>query len=204
MAFLILSVVAILSSTAAASISSASGYEKMAVVIVEAIVVYSFLAIFTHACIALLRENAFLLDVTIQRLGNYTYNGNLVQVHSETVFTAVGRRIQFPLLLVITEVFAVISAAFVTDTIYRAFEKIRDQRSRISVGTEIALLTTMRNMWMNWTRILSLVRSLMAAVEFPALSSQGSTDVGKLKKQFLDWFTIPTVCSRQERSLPFS
>lgn len=56
MSFLILLVAAILSSTAATSVSSGLGTERMSVILVEAIVVYSFLAIVTHACIVLLRH----------------------------------------------------------------------------------------------------------------------------------------------------
>lgn len=123
--FVILSVAAMLSSTAIASVSLGADWERIAVVAVEATVVYSFLAIVTHACVVFLRAESFLVDIRSTGVGNFTTeDGLIVHMFHQKVTTGVGSRTTTPVLLVVTEVFAAISAAIVTLTVIASFRHL--------------------------------------------------------------------------------
>lgn len=130
-AFLILSVAAILSSTAVASVSPGREIDRIMIVLVEASVVYSFLAIVTHAMIVLLRREAYSLDITLDNRLNLTFGDgeNIILARLNYSMTTVGIRTTFPIKLVITEIVSVLSALIVTWTIVVAFVSIKCKKN---------------------------------------------------------------------------
>lgn len=129
-AFLILSVAAILSSAAVAGISPGPGFKRNMIVAVEASVVYCFLGIVSHACVVLTRPNTFLTEMTLTTNGNFTYEGSVVRTYSESFVIAAGERMLIPTFLVITEVVAVLAAGAVTITLVYNIRQARRRRKK--------------------------------------------------------------------------
>ena len=136
-AFLILSVAAVLSSTAVASISIGSDCDRVAIVMVEAAVIYSFLAIVTHACVVFLRDDTFLIDARDVGVGNFTSSAGIVEVYSETIFLAVGGRTRAPKFLIVTEVFAAIAAVVVSLSVIQSVRWVRRSGRRELVADDV-------------------------------------------------------------------
>lgn len=126
-AFLILSIAAILSSTAVASVSPGRELDRILIVLVEASVVYSFLAIVTRAMMVLLRREAYSLDITMINDMNLTFGNaeNIIIAHLNFSMAIVGMRTTFPTKLVVTELVSVVAAVIVTWTIVVAFASIK-------------------------------------------------------------------------------
>lgn len=129
-AFLILSVAAILSSAAIATVSPVREWEGLAVVLVEAIVVYSFLGIVSHATVVFNRADTFAVDIRHRSHGNFTYNGRIVQVFRESVIMTVGEPLKKAVMLLITEGFAVAAAVMVSVTLAASVRQVRLSKKR--------------------------------------------------------------------------
>lgn len=128
MAFFTLSVAAILSSAAVAGVSLGPGRERIAVVTIEASVVYSFLLIVSHAYMALMRKQTHVVDMDVASEGYFTYNGMIIETYTDIVITAVGERLYMPILLLTTEVFAILAAITVTCILVLNFRELKRLR----------------------------------------------------------------------------
>lgn len=134
MSFLTLSIAAILSSAAVAGVSLGPGRERIAVVTIEAFVVYSFLIIVSHAYLVFMRKPTHLVDVIYESRGNFTYNGMVIEAYSDTVVTAVGERIFTPKLLRTTEIFAIVAAVAVTWVLVLNFREVKRMRKSMKTS----------------------------------------------------------------------
>lgn len=129
--FLILSVAAVLASTAVALLTpSDAKWDEGVVIAVEGVVVYCFLAILSHICVVYLRQETFLIDSQDVIYSRYTYNDLILEAESRILFTAVGERTQFPVQLILAEIFVVIAAVVVTTTIIRLAVNVRNKKIR--------------------------------------------------------------------------
>lgn len=137
MGFLILSVSAILSSTAVASLASGALRERLIIVMVESAVVYSFLAILSHSCLVFTRRNTFVVDSSTVVRGNYTYHGAVVESMMRINFTAVGQREGLPNLLLVTWGCVLLASFIVTVTGANLFRQIRAKRKEATPKTSI-------------------------------------------------------------------
>lgn len=130
MAFLILSLAAILSSTAIASMAPGKDSDRISIVVVESCVVYSFLAIVAHACVVFTRAETFLVDSKTVIRGNYTYNEAILGSRFELHLSAIGERMELPRYLLITTVCSFFAALIVTVTAANLARRVWKQKKR--------------------------------------------------------------------------
>ena len=132
--FLLLSVATLASSTIIAIVTmKGARTREMAVVAVEAIVIFLFFIVISYILFVFLKYDDYSVEQSIFQGTEHKYGSILIQAEHRRCDVLVGKNSQLPTLLIVTEVFAVFAAMVVLGNLVRLLWK---RSKRVSLDDE--------------------------------------------------------------------
>ena len=144
--FLILSLTGLVSSTILVVVTvKRASHRELMLVIVEGLIVVLFLFVVTHVLIVYTRADDYIVDYHVEQKTVHHYEKRNVTVRGfyERREVAVGKRTSLPILLISTEVCAVLCTLTVVASMVRLFLKRKSRNQEKHFGKEMDSLNNL-------------------------------------------------------------